>query len=133
MIEAVLRRPAVNGKGVIQLIPPFEVHGNVAIRQVRASERLRTFADDENMDNDRRSPVVIYENEQAARPGITLTPRSAITAWGGLPIAALGFVFTASDTTAPPTPMGAPTGSCCQNSDHRCSKPNCTQFLRVSH
>jgi hypothetical protein len=92
------------GKAVIQLLPPFEMHGNVAVGQARASETLRSFADDENVENDRRSPVVIYENGKPLGPAhssyfdIREHGMGRFAHWRNQ-----GIVFTASDNSDPNT------------------------------
>ncbi len=92
------------GKIVIQLFRPFEEHGNVAFSHLAATDKLQDFADDENVENDRRSPVVIYENSKPLGPAhnsyadIRDHGMGRFSFWRHL-----GFVFTASDNSDPNT------------------------------
>lgn len=105
---AVLPNPSVDmpprGKVVIRLVPPFEMHGNVAVSNSYAANKLRDFADDENVRFDSRSPVVIYENNVRLGPAhnsyeiIRDYGTGRFTFWRNS-----GFVFTASDNSDPNT------------------------------
>ena len=105
---AVLPKPSVDvpprGKVPIQLVPPFEMHGNVAVSNSTAANQLRDFADDENVENDSRSPVVIYENGKPLGPAhnsyadIRDHGMGRFCFWRHF-----GFVFTASDNSDPNT------------------------------
>jgi hypothetical protein len=94
----------VRGKVVIELFPPFEMHGNVAVSNPPAANKLRDFADDENDRFDRRSPVVIYENGKPLGPAhnsyadIRDLGMGRFSFWRHS-----GFVFTASDNSDPST------------------------------
>ncbi len=92
------------GKVVIQLFRPFEMQGNVAISYPFPTNKLLAFADDENVDHDRRSPVVIYENSKPLGPAHN--PYAEIRDYGMGRFSFWrhqGFVFTASDNSDPNT------------------------------
>lgn len=90
---------APKGELVIQLLPPFETHGIAAISN---DMRLKTLADREDVENDARSPVVIYENRTRLGPAhssfadIQNLGLGRFAHWRNQ-----GFVFSASDNSAP--------------------------------
>jgi hypothetical protein len=80
------------------------MYGNVAVSNSIAANKLRDFADDENVKFDDRSPVVIYENSERLGPAhnayevIRDFGTGRFSFWRGS-----GFVFTASDNSDPNT------------------------------
>ena len=92
------------GKVVIQLFRPFQMHEHVAISNLRPAERLRSFADDENVENDTQSPVVIYENQKPLGPAHSTYADIRDYGMGRFSFGRhQGFVFTASDNSDPST------------------------------
>jgi hypothetical protein len=92
------------GKVVIQLFRPFEMQGNVAISNPPTADKLRDFADDESVKDDRRSLVVIYENGKPLGPAHNTYADIRDYGMGRFSYwRQFGFVFTASDNSDPNT------------------------------
>jgi hypothetical protein len=95
---------APKGKVVIQLFRPFEMQGKVAISNPPATNKLLAFADDKNVENDRRSPIVIYENGKPLGPAHNTYAEIRDYGMGRFSFwRHQGFVFTASDNSDPNT------------------------------
>lgn len=67
-LQAAYVDPAPKGKIVIQLLPPFERHGIVAVSRGPTVLKIAAIGDHEDVENDDRSPVEIYENQTRLGP-----------------------------------------------------------------
>ena len=91
------------GRIVMQLMPPFQMSGHVAILNP-ASDKMRGLADDEYVEDDRHSPVVIYEDGRPLGPAHNNYADIRDLGMGRFSYWRIqGFVFTASDNSDPNT------------------------------
>jgi hypothetical protein len=94
--------PMPAGRIVVRLWPPFERDGFAAVITGRQISALAPFADREDVENDARSPVVIYEDLQPLGPAHSNF--AEISTLGGGRFAHWnrpGIVFSASDNSDP--------------------------------
>ena len=57
------------GEIVVQLIPPLEQYDNAAISRLRRLKlKLANYGDDANIESDKRSPILLYENDKVLGP-----------------------------------------------------------------
>jgi hypothetical protein len=92
------------GRIVVQLFPPFDRVNRAAIVRRELTRRLDDMADDETIEDDSRSPVVIYENGTRLGPAhssfkdIDQLGEGRFAHWRSS-----GIVFSASDNSDPNT------------------------------
>ena len=89
------------GAIVVQLFTPFEMYGHVAVTQ-RTAAALAAFADDETNRFDKRSPVVIYENDRPLGPAHNSFAEIQEHGMGRFAVwRSQGIAFSASDNSDP--------------------------------
>lgn len=92
--------PSPKGTIVVQLYGPFEMVGHVAINRWQIA-KLGGFGDDDTIESDNRSPVVIYENSKPLGPAHSTFAEMRDTGKGRFYFSRTGFLFTATDNSDP--------------------------------
>ena len=97
--------PRPQGRIVVQLLPPYDRVGGLAFRPLLtpgASALITGLGDDPAVEDDRRSPLVLYENKTLISRGHSTFADIANTGSGHLAYWTTGeLIFSSSDKTDP--------------------------------